>query len=71
MPITLGNRKATAVHLRLPVSFFMVRQVVEQGQWKREKIAMQAAVLNVHPWEISRDKRALLSSISTRQPLCR
>ena len=40
IPITVGIRKAAAVHLRLPVSFFMVRQVVEQGQWNREKTAM-------------------------------
>ena len=34
----------TAVHFKLPVSFFMVRQVVEQGQWNREKTDMQTAV---------------------------
>ncbi len=31
-PIRVGSRKATAVHSQLPVSFLMVRQVVEQGQ---------------------------------------
>ena len=32
IPITVGRSMAAAVHLRLPLSFFMVRQVVEHGQ---------------------------------------
>lgn len=31
-PIRVGSRIETAVQRRLPVSFFIVRQVVEQGQ---------------------------------------
>lgn len=31
-PTTVGNRIAKPIHLQEPVSFFMVRQVVEQGQ---------------------------------------
>ena len=68
-PIMVGSRKAMMVHLALPVSFFMVRQVVEQGQWNREKMAMQTAVFTVHPWVVKRDKRAFVSSISTRYPV--
>lgn len=32
IPVSVGSRAATAVHFQLPVSFFMVRSVVEQGQ---------------------------------------
>ena len=32
IPQTVGIIKASAVHFQLPVSFLMVRQVVEQGQ---------------------------------------
>ena len=48
-PRQVAWRKATAVHFRLPVSFLTVRQVVEQGQWNSEKIAMQTTVLAVQP----------------------
>lgn len=48
-PSAVGRRMAAAVHFRLPVSFLIVRQVVEQGQWKRQKIIMHTAVLKVQP----------------------
>lgn len=67
----MGRRMDTAVHFKLPVSFFMVRQVVEQGQWNREKTAMQTAVLTVHPLADSRLKMAVLSSMGARTPLCK
>jgi hypothetical protein len=68
-PKTVGSRNPTAVHFRLPVSFFMVRQVVEQGQWKRQKISMHRAVFQVHPLAVSRVRRAAESVISTSMPL--
>ena len=44
----------TAVHLRLPVSFFIVRQVVEQGQCISENSITLTAVIHVQPLAISR-----------------
>ena len=37
IPVTVGSAAARAVHFKLPVSFLMVRSVVEQGQCIREK----------------------------------
>ncbi len=48
--MTVGSRNARTVHLRLPVSFFMVRRVVEQGQCIREKSMVQIAVTQVQPF---------------------
>ena len=70
-PSTVGIATATAVHLRLPVSFFIVRQVVDQGQWNRQKIAMESAVFTVQPWAASRLNSAAWSSISTSTPVWR
>ena len=49
------------VHLKLPVSFFMVKTVVAQGQWKSVKIAVHTAVLIVQPLSI---KICLIKEIS-------
>ena len=38
IPIIVGIIKLTAVHLRLPVSLYMVIQEVEQGKWNSTKI---------------------------------
>ena len=65
-PNRVGMIMARAVHFKLPVSFFMVRQVVEQGQWKRQKINMHRAVFKVQPLSVSRVKRAAESVISTK-----
>ncbi len=51
IPMTVGSAAARAVHLRLPVSFLMVSSVVEQGQWNRENSMVQAAVIQVHPFD--------------------
>lgn len=67
--MTVGSRNAAIVQRRLPVSFFMVRQVVEQGQWNRENTAMHSAVLTVQPWAANSVRRVELSDISTRQPV--
>lgn len=49
IPQAVGMKKARAIHFRLPVSFRMVRRVVEQGQWNREKRIRFNAVRQVHP----------------------
>lgn len=49
-PTAVGMAAAAAVHLRLPVSFFIVRSVVEHGQWQSEKSIMLTAVVHVQPF---------------------
>ena len=53
MPVTVGTAKETSVHLRLWVSFFIVRHVVPHGQCISEKSITQTAVSQVQPWLIS------------------
>ena len=47
----MGSRNASAVHLRLPVSFFTVSRVVEQGQCISVKIIKHTAVRTLQPFE--------------------
>lgn len=49
----VGINIAKRVHLRLPVSFLIVRQVVEQGQCIKEKKIVQMAVSDVQPLSTS------------------
>lgn len=46
-PMMVGMRKDNIVHFRLPVSFLMVRSVVEQGQCISEKSIVLTAVMKV------------------------
>ena len=50
IPVTVGTRKEATVHFTLWVSFFIVRQVVEQGQCIRENSMVLTAVIQVQPW---------------------
>lgn len=61
----------TAVHFHEPVSFLTESTVVEQGQWNRQKIIMQTAVIRVQPLAVSSPKRAEGSFISRRVEDCR
>ena len=54
IPARVGIRAARAVHFRLPVSFFTVSRVVEQGQCIRKKISTLTAVAHVHPFATNR-----------------
>ena len=60
--MTVGIRIARAVHLRLPVSFFMVKIVVAQGQWNRENSITEIAVFIVQPFAIKSSLIALSDS---------
>ena len=60
-----------AVHLALPVSLWMVMQVVEQGQCIREKSMVQTAVRQVQPWAMSRPRMAPRSGSSESVPSAR
>ena len=44
IPVSIGNSIEYNTHLILPVSFFIVRQVVEQGKWNRVIISILTAV---------------------------
>ena len=68
-PITVGRRKASAVHFMLPVSLRIVKQVVEHGQWNSENTAMQMAVFMVQPWAVKRANRAFWSAMSVSAPV--
>lgn len=63
-PIIVGTSMETAVHLRLCVSFFMVRQVVEHGQCISENSITLIAVIHVHPLSISNCFNSVRSSNS-------
>ena len=49
-PINVGRIKAIIVHFILPVSFFIVKQVVEHGKWNKDKSMKLIAVKIVHPF---------------------
>ena len=48
-PTIVGIKKAAIVHFILPLSFFIVRQAVEQGQCIKLKSMVDKAVIKVHP----------------------
>jgi len=64
----VGKTAERIVHLILPVSFFIVRIVVEQGKCKRENIIKQIAVIWVHPLVISISPIEDTDVISERLP---
>lgn len=69
IPITVGSRKASKVHLKLPVSLRIVRQVVEHGQCIRQKSMVEIAVIEVHPWDNRRDFSSVKLPNSKRLPV--
>ncbi len=71
IPVMVGRRMDTAVHFRLPVSLYMVRQVVEQGQWKRQKIIRQTGVTAVQPWAEKIEEREAMVPVSVSIPVWR
>lgn len=64
IPITVGRAKLTAVHLRLFVSLYIVRQDVEQGKWNSTNITIHIAVTEVQPLDINKSFSADSSDIS-------
>ena len=58
-----------AVHLILPVSFLIVKTVVEQGQWKRYRITILIAVKMLHPFETNISLIAESDESSLKLPL--
>ena len=68
IPIPVGRRKARTVHFQLPLSLWMVMQVVEQGQCTREKSMVHTAVSQVQPWAVRTYRKAFRSDSSRRLP---
>ena len=66
IPTTVGMSAARSVHLMLPVSFFIVMSVVEQGKCIRVKIIMHTALARVKPLaaRTSRMARVLVISLT-------
>ena len=50
IPQIVGIKNAIAVHFKLPVSFFIVNNVVIHGKWNIVNIITFIAVSNVHPF---------------------
>ena len=68
MPIIVGTNTETIVHFQLPVSFFIVSRVVEQGQCMREKSMVLMAVSHVQPLFTNSAFRAARLSIDSILP---
>lgn len=62
-PKTKGITQERKVHLKLPVSFFMVKIVVAQGQWNNEKTRKFKAVIRVQPFSVKILPIEVISSI--------
>ena len=52
-PQTVGIAMESSAHLRLPVSFLTVRQVVEQGKCRTVMMIIHTAVAAVQPFCVS------------------
>ena len=71
IPKAVGKTIETNAHLKLFVSFFIVKTVVEQGQWKREKTIVQRAVVISQPFETKIFLSSERDEYSLRLPLFR
>ena len=54
IPVIVGTKNDIKVHLILLVSFFIVKQVVLQGQCINENSITQMAVIMLHPFDTSK-----------------
>ena len=68
-PQIVGIIKDITVHLKLLHSFFIVKQVVEQGQCIRQNSEVQSAVNQVQPLLTNRVFNSVKFSYSTKLPL--
>ena len=69
IPQTVGMRKETMVHFKLPVSFFIVSNVVVHGKCKSVNIITFIPVRIVQPLETSISFMAKVSLKSTKEPV--
>lgn len=68
IPRSVGIKAAAIVHLRLPLSFFIVINVVAQGQWKSENSKMHKAVVVFQPLDMKSSRSSPRLVKSTREP---
>ena len=66
MPNIVGNIADMTVGRMPMVSFFMVRSVVAQGQWKRAKVSIHTAVFRVQPFCTSNRRTWSMAPVSDR-----
>ena len=71
MPTSVGIAAASRVHLKLPVSFFIVSSAVEQGQCISEKIITFTAVFTVHPFKVKSRYVSARAAVSLSVPSAR
>ena len=64
----MGKRAERRVQPQEPVSFLMVRRVVEQGKWRRLKTMKARAVHRVHPAARRAGPRAPEAAAEGRAP---
>lgn len=69
IPTSVGINIAKNVHFQLPVSFFIVRHVVEHGQCINENIIVHNAVTYVQPFSTNMFFSSTTFDISTISPV--
>ena len=69
IPHTVGSKNANPTHFQLPVSFFIVSNVVVHGKCNKVNIITFIAVSNVHPFCIKICSMLNVFSKSTKLPL--
>ena len=69
IPVIVGSRNDIGVHFTLCVSFFIVKQVVLQGQCISENNITHTAVHHVHPFVTSKFLSSTKLSRFSRVPV--
>lgn len=68
IPAAVGRAAASAVHLRLPVSFFTVSSVVEHGQCISANMIKHTAVKVFQPFDMNSSRIADTEESSVSEP---
>ena len=68
IPKIVGKAIDNNVHFKLPVSLWIVRQVVEHGQWNNENKIKHNAVFAVQPFAIKSAAKSERELVSTNVP---
>lgn len=68
IPKRVGRTTDKAVHFMLCVSFFIVRTVVEHGQWNSEKTIVHIAVVVFQPFDTKSSFTAVKFPVSESTP---
>ena len=71
IPQTVGSKKLIKLHFQLPVSFFIVNNVVAQGKCKTVNNITFIALNIVHPFCLNISPITKVSSIFTKDVPCK